>query len=165
MTGSWVHLAATYTSAAGEARLYINGDLVKEETGAGSLSEDWDGRASFGIHKGTVSDAVYFDEILAYNRALSPFEVKNLFGKCNFGSSGGGKVVTKFEWLKCGKRNTQTLCFKRETTRKKCLRLNANGCRTYKQLSPLQRREHKQSYLNSTKMPNIAALSLVSLLS
>ena len=91
-TGSWVHFAGTYSSAASKAAIFINGVLVQEARGAGSLSEDWDGKAWFGVHKGLAGDMLYIDEIMAYNRALTPFEVKNLFGKCNFGGGGSGKV-------------------------------------------------------------------------
>ena len=65
--------------------------MIKEATGAGTLSEDWDGHAGFGMHEGTAGDIVYLDEVLAYSRELSPFEVKNLFGKCNFENKGEGK--------------------------------------------------------------------------
>lgn len=91
LTGNWVHFVATYSSTTSKAGIYINGVLVKEAPGTGSLSEDWDGRAGFGMHTGLAADMLYIDEIMAYNRALTPFEVKNLFGKCNFGGSSGGK--------------------------------------------------------------------------
>ncbi|XP_028410253.1 uncharacterized protein LOC114532854 [Dendronephthya gigantea] len=87
---NWVHFAATYSSTSSKAGIYINGVLVKEAPGTGSLSEDWDGQAGFGMHTGLAGDMLYIDEIMAYNRALTPFEVKNLFGKCNFGGNSGG---------------------------------------------------------------------------
>ena len=93
-----MHIAATYSAASSKAGIYINGVLVKEAPGAGSLSEDWEGRAGFGMHKGLAGDMLYIDEIMAYNRALTPFEVKNLFGRCNFVGSGAGKFTYAYTY-------------------------------------------------------------------
>lgn len=86
-----MHFAATYSAASSKAGIYINGVLIKEAPGAGSLSDDWDGLAGFGMHKGLAGDMLYVDEIMAYSRALTPFEVKNLYGKCNLVGSSTGK--------------------------------------------------------------------------
>lgn len=88
-----MHFAATYSASSHKADIYINGVFVQEARGTGSLSEDWEGLAAFGRHKGLAGDMVYMDEIMIFSRALSPFEVKNLFGKCNFATAGAGMVI------------------------------------------------------------------------
>ena len=75
----WTHLAVTYDSRLMLAKIYVNGTLVKEQAGAGQLSQDWDHFAGIGIHfyqkthfKGVI------DEFLMYNYALSEEEIKYL---------------------------------------------------------------------------------------
>ncbi|XP_046845785.1 uncharacterized protein LOC124439570 [Xenia sp. Carnegie-2017] len=92
LPGTWAHFVATYSAATSKANIYVNGATVKQGDGTGYLSDDWDGLAGFGMHRGLPEDFVYIDEIRMFNRALDSFEVKNLFGKCNFVWNGGSKA-------------------------------------------------------------------------
>lgn len=91
-SGTWAHFVATYSAATSKANIYVNGATVKQADGTGYLSDDWDGLAGFGMHRGLPEDFVYIDEIRMFNRALDSFEVKNLFGKCNFVWNGGERL-------------------------------------------------------------------------
>jgi hypothetical protein len=86
----WTHLAATFDGAT--KRLYVNGLLVGTQGGLGPLTydpqtipltigSDWTSGASAYLFNGSVDEAALF------NRALSAFEINNLYiancaGKC-----------------------------------------------------------------------------------
>jgi len=77
--GTWVHLAGLYDAAAGQWRLYRNGQLVAtaaESTGAVSVAEDWAIAA-----RGTGTERFFqgaIDEVRLYDRPLTPDEINVL---------------------------------------------------------------------------------------
>ncbi|XP_047129064.1 uncharacterized protein LOC100201907 isoform X1 [Hydra vulgaris] len=80
----WTHVAGTYDSDSGLARIYINGELEQEQTQrkGEKLSKDW---LVNGIGTGFGDDSLHYaDEVLIYDRALTQSEIKMLFNRCTF---------------------------------------------------------------------------------
>jgi hypothetical protein len=77
----WLHFAGTYDKDAGKAALYINGELVREETisNPADIAGDWGSGARVGYN---IDNARPFtglmDDFLIFRRALSLAEVKKL---------------------------------------------------------------------------------------
>ncbi|MFT7871483.1 MULTISPECIES: LamG domain-containing protein [Amycolatopsis] len=93
-TGTWTHLAGVYDAAAGQIRLYVNGDLA----GTQPWTTPWEATGEFAVGRavggGYLSGAA--DEIRSYDRALSDAEVKSIVtrdnvasGYWNFDETGG----------------------------------------------------------------------------
>ncbi|KAF0992367.1 LOW QUALITY PROTEIN: hypothetical protein HZS_5113 [Henneguya salminicola] len=83
----WTHIAFTYTfsdSDKGESRIYINGTLKYRASGSGYISKDWDGYAAIGNDNDGRYFIGYFDDIMIFDRVLSPFEINEKFQECNF---------------------------------------------------------------------------------
>jgi hypothetical protein len=78
-TGQWVHLAATYDRK--EMRLYQNGTLVKALAATGSIAQPFTS-LYLGTRSQSAADTDFFagliDEVIIYERPLSPAEVKLL---------------------------------------------------------------------------------------
>jgi len=80
-TGEWVHLAFTITP--GKAKVYINGEMVKESDVTGV---DWTGCDILSIMSGAPrftgwnhkSDSSFMDDLHLYNKALSQEEIQAL---------------------------------------------------------------------------------------
>ncbi|MBU1910439.1 MAG: hypothetical protein KJ726_10370, partial [Verrucomicrobia bacterium] len=79
--GQWRHWGATYDQATNERRLYRDGGVV----GADTAADDFVGTGPLVIGRGAMEpfDVSYFggvlDEVRAYDRAMSPTEMTNLF--------------------------------------------------------------------------------------
>lgn len=79
VVGTWYHIAASYDSASGNVKIYINGNL----DGTGNVgTTTW--AASTGLFIGRWASATYYfpgymDDVRLYSRALSGDEVKNLY--------------------------------------------------------------------------------------
>ncbi|MET8162124.1 DNRLRE domain-containing protein [Sphaerisporangium sp. NPDC005289] len=76
--GTWTHLAAIYDATAHKMRLYVNGTL----SGEGNYTSTWNGRGTNGTfminpYGGLLTSAkVSYDEVRAYQRALSETEIR-----------------------------------------------------------------------------------------
>ncbi len=72
----WVHYAATYDSAEGVGRLYINGEIVGEAFSTRTMYDNWDTGARVGY---CVDDARpffgYMDDFALWRRALTQDEI------------------------------------------------------------------------------------------
>lgn len=71
----WYHVVGTYDSRTHMARVFVNGDLVREGHGSGMLSLDWEAKAGFGSHSGRRILLGYIDEIYIFRRALLEKEI------------------------------------------------------------------------------------------
>ena len=80
--GLWTHIAATYNSRTGHAKLYVDSQLVKRESGTGPLSVAWKGKVAIGA-EGTLPGLV--DEFYIHNKALTQLDLKDLTELCNLG--------------------------------------------------------------------------------
>ena len=98
-TDEWTHIAVTYDSSKEIAVIYVNGEIKEGANGAGALSEDWDGRASFGYHEGIPNSFDYFDEIYMFDRELSPLEVRQMFMKCSDVLPYGKDIFRPESWV------------------------------------------------------------------
>ena len=81
--GLWTHIAATYNSHTGHAKLYVDSQLVKKESGTGVLSTTWLGKVAIGVD-GSLPGLV--DEFYIYKKALSQNDVQDLTELCNLGA-------------------------------------------------------------------------------
>ena len=74
----WVHLIATYDSQESKAKVYLNGQLVKEAPGSGYLSQDWGHFAAIGRqhYKPENSFAGAIDNYFIANYALPEDEIQ-----------------------------------------------------------------------------------------
>ena len=81
-SGTWLHLAFTLDFSTGEAKQYINGELVKSKTGFTEIVS-----GSHNLRIGVHGAENYFngliDEVRIYNRALSEEEIKQLYKLTN----------------------------------------------------------------------------------
>ena len=78
--------SGTYDSQGGEARVYVNGKLVRQTKGSGHLSQDWGKYAGIGRNGLSGGDqrrlGGYLDEFNMYDCALTAEEVAVLYSKC-----------------------------------------------------------------------------------
>ncbi|HKS38959.1 MAG TPA: LamG-like jellyroll fold domain-containing protein, partial [Verrucomicrobiae bacterium] len=93
-TNEWQHVAATYDQASGEARLYLNGEVVGATNLGGFLPATTFQNVFIGRRPLTSPDgsagasfAGKIDEVDVWNRALSPNEIRAIYlagslGKC-----------------------------------------------------------------------------------
>lgn len=79
----WTHVAATYSTRSGRAKLYVDAQLIKTEMGMGSLSVHWKGKVAIGTD-GSLPGQV--DEFYLMNKPLSQLDLKDLTELCNLGS-------------------------------------------------------------------------------
>ena len=80
----WIHLAGTFDSATGVARVYANGRLISETVGQKNqgLPEDF---TATGIGQKFGDKFISFlDDVYMFDRVISPTEVKILYKKCEF---------------------------------------------------------------------------------
>ena len=80
--GKWYHFAATYDQLTGERVAYINGKPLMADGFTGGLSSE--GPFNLASHEYNLGsrdfDEMKLDELLIYDRALSPQEIKELVG-------------------------------------------------------------------------------------
>ena len=93
MIDEWTNIAVTYDSDKEVAVIYVDGDIKEGVNGAGALSEDWDGEASFGKHNSSAGAFDWFDEIYMFSKELSPLEIRTLFMKCSYVLNNGKTEV------------------------------------------------------------------------
>ncbi|KAK3699591.1 hypothetical protein QZH41_014303, partial [Actinostola sp. cb2023] len=88
----WYHVAGTYDSKEGMARIYLDGNLQGLANGQGRLSQDWGSFAAFGSQDGRRILFGFLDEIYMFSRALKDDEIQKYVNniKCYSGSSGFG---------------------------------------------------------------------------
>ncbi|XP_068712430.1 uncharacterized protein [Montipora foliosa] len=80
----WIHLAGTFDSRDGIARVYVNGKLISERVGKKNqgLPDDF---TTTGIGKKFGDKFISFlDEVFMFDRVLAPAEVRMLYKKCEF---------------------------------------------------------------------------------
>ena len=78
-SSTWYHVVGTYDSRTHSARVFVNGDQVAENYGAGVLSQDWGSRAGFGSHQSQRRFIGSMDEIYIFSRAFTRKEIKKYF--------------------------------------------------------------------------------------
>lgn len=78
----WTHLAGSYNSRSGQAKVFINGEIRNMSIGEGELSRDWGVRAGIGNHGKNRPLKGAIDEFRIYNYALKPDEIKALVSAC-----------------------------------------------------------------------------------
>lgn len=76
--GRWTHVSGTYSSTTGVLRVYINGEIVAQSTGSGTVSG-----SSTSLRVGRLANAgSYFagriDELQLYSSALTPTQIAEL---------------------------------------------------------------------------------------
>eukprot|EP00794_Sanderia_malayensis_P012811 gene12811-14124_t len=81
---SWTNIAVSYDSDKEVAIVYVDGEIKEGSNGAGALSVDWDGDASFGKHNSSAGSYDWLDEIYMFDRELTPLEIRTLFMKCSY---------------------------------------------------------------------------------
>lgn len=91
LADEWTNIAVTYDSNKEVAIIYVDGDIKEGSVGAGALSEDWGGEASFGNHNSSATSFDWFDEIYMFDRELNPLEIRTLFMKCSYVLNSGEK--------------------------------------------------------------------------
>ena len=80
----WIHLAGTFDSRDGVARVYVNGKLISETVGKKNkgLPDDF---TATGIGEKFGDKFISFlDDIYMFDRVITPAEVKILYRKCEF---------------------------------------------------------------------------------
>ena len=80
----WIHLAGTFDSKDGIARVYVNGKLISEtvEKKNQGLPEDF---TATGIGQKFGDKFISFlDDVFMFDRVISPAEVRVLYRKCEF---------------------------------------------------------------------------------
>ena len=82
-SGLWSHVAATYDSHKGQAKLYIDTQFIKSEMGAGRMSSLFKGKISIG-KDGSLPGLV--DEFYMFEKPLAYSDVKDLSELCNIGA-------------------------------------------------------------------------------
>ncbi len=84
--GNWYHLVATYDKYDGLRKLYLNAVLVANSTHSTNISNSV-GRP-LGINKHPINGDSFFngtiDDVMIFNRALSAFEIKDLYENGTF---------------------------------------------------------------------------------
>lgn len=94
----WVHVAATYSSANGLLKLYINGEEVASTTKSGNLNAT---ATPFTIGKRPNANQYYFkgfiDEVRLFNKALSENELQKMVHQELFNNAGTvrGHIIPK----------------------------------------------------------------------
>ena len=79
-SGLWTHIGATYDSHNGLAKLYIDTQLIKTETGAGHMSSKFVGKVAVG--KGGALPGLV-DEFYLFSKALVPSDIRDISELCN----------------------------------------------------------------------------------
>ena len=80
----WIHLAGTFDSKNGIARVYVNGKLISETVGKKNkgLPDDF---TATGIGQKFGDKFISFlDDVFMFDRVISPAEVRMLYKKCEF---------------------------------------------------------------------------------
>ncbi|XP_022790461.1 uncharacterized protein LOC111329957 isoform X2 [Stylophora pistillata] len=80
----WIHLAGTFDSKDGIARVYVNGKLISETVGKKNkgLPDDF---TATGIGQKFGDKFISFlDDVFMFDRVITPAEVKMLYKKCEF---------------------------------------------------------------------------------
>ena len=80
----WIHLAGTFDSKDGIARVYVNGKLISETVGKKNkgLPDDF---TATGIGEKFGDKFISFlDDVFMFDRVISPAEVRVLYRKCEF---------------------------------------------------------------------------------
>lgn len=78
-TGTWCHIVATYSKETDVGVLYINGEIVNQNSATDALTSN-NGTFFMGLRGDTAATFKgKLDEVRIYNRALSPAEVKALY--------------------------------------------------------------------------------------
>lgn len=80
----WIHLAGTFDSNDGIARVYVNGKLISERIGKRNqgLPDDF---TATGIGQKFGDKFISFlDDVFMFDRVLAPAEVRMLYKKCEF---------------------------------------------------------------------------------
>lgn len=80
----WIHLAGTFDSKTGIARVYVNGKLTSETVGKTNkgLPDDF---TATGIGQKFGDKFISFlDDVFMFDRVISPAEVRMLYRKCEF---------------------------------------------------------------------------------
>ncbi|XP_078359064.1 uncharacterized protein LOC144643627 isoform X2 [Oculina patagonica] len=80
----WIHLAGTFDSKDGIARVYVNGKLISETVGKKNkgLPDDF---TATGIGQKFGDKFISFlDDVFMFDRVISPAEVRVLYKKCEF---------------------------------------------------------------------------------
>ena len=80
----WTNIAVSYDSDKEVAIIYVDGDIKEGANGAGALSVDWDGEASFGKHNSSADAFDWLDEVYMFDRELTALEIRTLFMKCSY---------------------------------------------------------------------------------
>lgn len=80
----WTHVTSTYDATSGYAQVFVNGKFVMKGEGVGPLSQDWEGRAGIGEHKGERQLSGAVDEFFISDKALSLHDIKKLMKRCDF---------------------------------------------------------------------------------
>ncbi len=93
--GQWVHLAGTYSAAAGQLSLYVNGTLA----GTAAYTNAWDARRGLQIGAGLYEGvpASYFpgsiDDVRIYDKPLVAADVTRLYNKQPIGTGRPARAV------------------------------------------------------------------------
>ena len=83
----WTHVAGVYDSETGVARVYVNARPRASSHGKGLLSQDWDGHAGIGNHKGGRFLKGEIDEFRIYNKVLTTAAIEDLMRRCQIPNS------------------------------------------------------------------------------
>ena len=79
VTNQWIHVAATYSSANGKLKLFINGEKIDSLSVSGALADD---TSSFTIGRNPDTNSNYyhgyFDEIRVFDKALTADELHKM---------------------------------------------------------------------------------------
>lgn len=80
----WIHLAGTFDSKNGIARVYVNGKLISETVGKKNQGLPQDFTATGIGQKFGDKFISFLDDIFMFDRVISPAEVRMLHRKCEF---------------------------------------------------------------------------------
>ena len=81
---TWSHLAGTFNTKTGVARIYINGKLVHEQVGKSNSGLPQDFTTSGIGRKFGDKYVAYVDDVYMFNRVVSAAAVRALYDKCQF---------------------------------------------------------------------------------
>ena len=81
LKSTWYHIAVTYDSESGEAKVYVDGIVQTIGIGHGDLSLDWGRRAGFGIHIDGKGLHGFIDDAYIYTKALSRDDITSYVRK------------------------------------------------------------------------------------
>ena len=80
-------MTGVYDAHTGVARVFVNARARASVHGKGLLSQDWDGHAGIGNHKGKRFLNGEIDEFRIYNKVLKRKEIEGLMKRCKFPKS------------------------------------------------------------------------------